>query len=134
MFEVELDGQAKARVELDADALEQIVGNLLGNVEKYAADGGRVRVATVQQGETTTITVSDRGPGVPEGRREAVFEPFRRLSDKLTDGVAGTGIGLAIARDLARMHGGDVRCVPASRGACFQVELHTPRVSDGEAS
>ncbi len=93
---------------VDADALEQMVGNLVGNVEKYAAGGGQVFVTARQQGEQLLITVRDLGPGIPADRHDDVFAPFVRLSDRLTDGVAGTGIGLTIARELARLHGGDL--------------------------
>ena len=117
---------APGRVRFDADALEQILGNLLGNVEKYAASGGRLAVTSHQEGETTTITVADSGPGIPPSHRERVFEPFHRVSNKLTDGVSGTGIGLAIARQLARLHGGDLTLEPSDEGACFRVVLTTP--------
>ena len=120
------DGQAAATVRLDPDALEQILGNLFANVEKYAASGGLMEVASRQDAGRTTITVADRGPGLPEAQRETVFRPFTRLSSKLTDGATGTGIGLAIARELARLHGGDLTLEPSDAGARFQVVLHTP--------
>jgi signal transduction histidine kinase len=113
-------------VEFDRDAVEQILGNLFSNVEKYAASGGRMEVTSTQQGTTTSIVVSDRGPGIPKGQEERIFAPFHRLSNKLSDGVAGTGIGLSIARDLARKHGGDLRVVPSAAGASFLLELQTP--------
>jgi signal transduction histidine kinase len=117
---------AGATVEFDRDAVEQILGNLFSNVEKYAASGGRMEVTSTQQGTTTSIVVSDRGPGIPKGQEERIFAPFHRLSNKLSDGVAGTGIGLSIARDLARKHGGDLRVVPSAAGASFLLELQTP--------
>jgi len=127
---VQLDLHAPDRVLVDADAVEQILANLLSNVEKYARSGGEVRVTTRRDGDVTTVTVADRGPGIPAAHREDVFLPFRRLSDKLSDGAAGTGIGLDIARQLARLHGGDLRLVDpgvAAPGARFALTLHTPR-------
>jgi len=121
---------ARATVKFDADALEQILGNLFGNVEKYAASGGMMEVASRQDGEKTIIAVSDRGPGISKDQRERIFEPFHRVSNKLTDGVTGTGIGLAIARDLARLHGGDLVLIPSDEGACFEVTLRTPAPSE----
>lgn len=129
---VELDLQAPAPARLDADAIGQILGNLLGNVEKYAAQGGLARVGTRQDGDRLTLTVEDRGPGIPARNRERIFEPFFRQSDALDDGVAGTGIGLGIARTLARLHGGDLVLAPSARGATFVTTLHAPRV-DPEA-
>lgn len=118
---------AAAPVEFDRDAVEQILGNLFSNVEKYAASGGWMEVATRQAGATTTITVTDRGPGIPRGQEERVFAPFQRLSNRLSDGVTGTGIGLTIARELARRHGGELSVVPLDSGACLEVRLHAPQ-------
>lgn len=74
-------------------------------------------------GNRSTITVSDQGSGIPSAERERIFEPFYRISDKLTDGVAGTGLGLALSRDLARLHGGDLRLIDSDAGACFELTL-----------
>jgi signal transduction histidine kinase len=117
---------AGGTVEFDRDALEQILGNLFSNVEKYAASGAKMEVTSRQEGDRTWIDVADAGPGIPKGQAEKVFEPFHRISNKVSDGVTGTGIGLSIARDLARRHGGDVKLLPSGRGACFRVELSTP--------
>jgi signal transduction histidine kinase len=108
---------------LDADALDQILGNLLGNVEKYGGAEGTVRVGCRRDGETIVISVADEGPGVPAAEAERIFRPFYRVSNKLSDGVSGAGIGLAIARELARLHGGDVRLVESGRGAAFEARV-----------
>jgi signal transduction histidine kinase len=128
------DGHAGADVEFDRDAVEQILGNLFSNVEKYAASGGVLEIASRQDGDWTTVAVRDRGPGVPKGQEERIFKPFHRLSNRLSDGVTGTGIGLAIARDLARKHGGDLTVTPSNSGACFVVKLRTPLARAGEGS
>src|SRR6185503_4134452 len=109
---------------------EQILGNLFSNVEKYAAQGGLMEVTSRQNGSTTLIVVADRGPGIPRGQEEKIFDPFHRLSNKLSDGVTGTGIGLSIARELARKHGGDLKAVASDVGACFLLELRTPFVKE----
>jgi len=111
-------------VSVDVDVLEQILVNLFSNVEKYAAAGGVLRVASSQTDKTTTITVSDAGPGIPPRQCDAIFRPFYRSSDRLVD-AAGTGIGLSIARELAQLHGGDLRLVASETGACFEVTLKT---------
>ena len=127
----ELSAGAPTPVLFDADAVEQIVSNLLSNVEKYAAGGGVLAVVTRQRDGWTAVEVSDRGPGVPREARERVFQPFFRLADRPTDGTAGTGIGLAIARDLARSHGGDLTVEDAEPGrrppgARFVLRIPTP--------
>jgi signal transduction histidine kinase len=119
-------------VQMDADVVEQILGNLFSNVEKYALAGQLLEVTSRQEGDRTVIRVADRGPGIPPGKADAVFRPFVRLSDRLTDGVSGTGLGLTITRDLARLHGGDVTLEPSAVGACFQVVLHTRPEIEGE--
>ena len=124
-IKVTFDGKAGATVELDDDAVEQILLNLFSNVAKYAASGKTLRAETRQEGARTTIEVADDGPGIPAHEREKIFQPFYRLSDKI-EGVAGTGIGLTIARELARVHGGDLKLLKSTSGCRFQVELHTP--------
>lgn len=129
-----LDLAAGAPVSLDPDAVEQILANLLGNVAKYAPGSGGVRITSRQADGRTVVTVADAGPGVPAAHRERIFEPFHRVSDRLTDGVAGTGIGLDIARRLARLHGGELRLVASTHGATFALELATPEHRGGDPS
>jgi signal transduction histidine kinase len=117
--------QAKDDVLVDGDALGQILGNLLSNVEKYAG-GAAAQLETRLDGELTRVTVRDGGAGIPAEQRRRVFEPFARLSAALDEGVSGTGIGLGIARDLARLHGGDLKLAPTESGACFELTLKTP--------
>ena len=122
-IDIALDLAAPQPFPFDPDGLEQIIGNLLNNIEKYAAGGQVAEISSRQDERTTLIRVADRGPGIPEGTRESVFEPFVRLSDRLTEGVSGTGIGLSIARELARLHGGELRLLAVENGACFELEL-----------
>lgn len=120
---VELDLHAPEPRSLDPDAAGQILGNLIGNVEKYAAAGQWLGVSVRTDEARVVFQVSDRGPGIPVAARERVFAPFERLDDRLSEGVSGTGIGLTIARELARLHGGDVCLLPSETGACFEVTL-----------
>lgn len=120
---------AGADVQLDPDILEQILNNLLSNVEKYAATGERLEISSWQQAEFSYIRIQDYGPGIARRERERIFRPFYRISSKLNDGIAGTGIGLTITRELARLHGGELELVASDQGACFQVSLYTPHSS-----
>lgn len=149
---IEFRAGAAGKVLFDRDALDQILGNLFSNVEKYAAGGGTLMVESRGAGggggvwggagaarpvgesdSVTVITVSDRGPGISREHRRRVFEPFYRVSNRLTDGVTGTGIGLSIARDLARLHGGDLALVDSAEGAAFRLTLATPEVDESPA-
>lgn len=123
-IEIQATCTATEPVHADADVVGQIVANLISNVEKYAADGGFLQVETEQRDDVTLVRVSDRGPGIPAAQRDKIFRPFYRISDKLADGVTGTGIGLSIARELARLHGGDLQLLPGERGACFQLVVN----------
>ncbi|MFT6408244.1 MAG: signal transduction histidine kinase [Arenicella sp.] len=124
-IEIETQLDTQTPVMLDSELLEQILNNLFSNVEKYAADGGLTRVVSKLDGTQTTILVCDAGQGIPVASREKIFEPFERGSDSLVEGVSGTGIGLSIARDLCRLHGGDLMLIDSDKGACFQVTLLT---------
>lgn len=115
---------AHVTVLADHDAVARILTNLLTNAVKFSPEGTTVTV-TVRRGErTAVIEVSDEGPGVPPGQRALVFERFYRGT---TDGRArrpGTGIGLAVVKDLAGRLGGSVRIVDApTGGGVFRVEL-----------
>ncbi|GEP44952.1 sensor histidine kinase [Brevifollis gellanilyticus] len=98
----------------DPDAIEQILGNLISNVDKYAAYGKYIAVRTEQDVEKSVarVIVEDRGPGIPLSKRNMVFEPFERLRSDLNEGVSGTGIGLTISRELAELHGGSLDVCP----------------------
>ncbi len=126
-FNIETDFNAPGRVMADRDALEQILCNLISNVEKYAAEGAWIGITTQQSADTTTLRVCDHGPGVPPKMREMIFKPFHRLSNRVNEGASGTGIGLSISRELARLHGGDLKVEPTDRGSCFAVTLKTPK-------
>lgn len=117
---------------LDGDALAQIAANLLSNVEKYAAGCEVTIIATFAGGEFA-LQVADTGPGIPAQAADRIFQPFERLSSRLTEGVTGTGLGLAIARELAIHMGGTLRLLPSTRGAVFELrvpaaEVQAPRI------
>jgi signal transduction histidine kinase len=111
----------------DADALSQIIVNLLSNAEKYS-NGGKEIILQLAQKQSplphAEIKILDRGSGVPRGCEEKVFEKFYRAHDSLSSGVQGSGLGLTIARQIARAHGGDVVCEPRDGGgSCFALRL-----------
>ncbi len=89
-------------------ALRRIVGNLLENARRYS-DGEPVTLRLVCGERMIRVDVLDRGPGIPPAHREAVFQPFYRLEGSRSKEGGGSGLGLAIARQLADVHGWDIR-------------------------
>ena len=123
-IEIQLDCADETPFHLDPDFLEQILGNLISNVEKYAASGGLLKIESRVQNNLLTIDVSDAGPGIDSAKLDAVFEPFARLSNDISY-AAGTGIGLSIARELAQLHGGDLVLIDSEHGCLFRTTLQS---------
>ena len=111
----------------DADALSQIIVNLLSNAEKYSGDRKEITLELHRRESPlpyAEVRVLDRGSGVPRGSGEKIFEKFYRAHDSLSSGIQGSGLGLTIARQIARAHGGDVVYEPrAGGGSCFILRL-----------
>ncbi|RLS68129.1 MAG: sensor histidine kinase, partial [Planctomycetota bacterium] len=125
-IEIQVSGESGTDLWLDPDFVEQILGNLISNVEKYAAAGRHLKIQVAVSSEYATIDVIDAGPGIPTAHRASVFQPFSRLSSDLRAST-GTGIGLSITRELARLHGGDVELKDSATGCWFQVRLKSQR-------
>lgn len=112
----------------DQARLGQVLANLLDNARRHTSDGGRVTVR-VTAGSRASVVVADTGPGVPAADRERIFDRLVRLDEARSADAGGAGLGLAIARGIARAHGGDLRCVdpPDGTGAAFTLTLPTSR-------
>ncbi len=108
-------------VQADPDALARVLRNLLDNAVRHAA--ARVVLTVRRRGEHAELLVRDDGPGVPAAQRDLVFDRFARLDDGRARDEGGTGLGLPIARELARAEGGDVVLLPTGPGATFVVRL-----------
>ena len=115
--EVRLDVKPELSVKADARKVKQVVINLVQNAIDVTAQGGAVDVVVAPRGEGAMVSVLDRGPGVKD--LERVFEPG------VTTKEQGNGLGLTIARLLARQHGGDVRLAPREGGGTV-AELSLP--------
>jgi signal transduction histidine kinase len=115
----------------DRDALRQMVLNLLDNAVKYGGRPQTVTVGTMTRGDRVRVSIDDEGEGVPERDRERVWRSFYRLDRHANSAVAGSGIGLYVVRELARLHGGDTWIEDAPRkGARIVIELNAaPRAA-----
>lgn len=108
----------------DRDAISQVLVNLVSNAEKYGGDAKEIAVTLTRREGNALIQVLDRGPGVPRGAEKKIFEQFYRAHDSLNSGIQGAGLGLTLARQIARSHGGDVGyAARAGGGSCFEVRL-----------
>jgi signal transduction histidine kinase len=111
----------------DADALAQVLVNLLSNAEKYSNGRKQIEIRTARHESPlpyAEVQVLDRGLGVPSGCEEKIFEKFYRAHDSLSSGIQGSGLGLTLARQIARAHGGDVVYEPREGGgSCFSLRL-----------
>lgn len=119
---VRVDAAEGAVVEGSRQQLARVVGNLLDNAQRHADT--RITATVRVAGDAVLLSVDDDGPGVPEAERDRVFERFVRLDDARSRDAGGAGLGLAIARDVARRHGGDLAVdAPPGGGARFTLGL-----------
>lgn len=121
--ELEIKPGANSEVFGNARLLRRMIRNLLENAKRYG-EGSPVS-ATIGAGEVNRIVleVCDRGPGIPEAEREKIFEPFFRRAGG-SEAHGGVGLGLALVRQIATHHGGNVICTGREGGgACFRAEL-----------
>ena len=118
---IEIDADPGLVAEVDVDALDRIVSNLILNAFRYGEPPVTVRATQIL--DVLHVTVEDTGPGVPEEFVPQLFDRFARGAAGAT-GATGTGLGLAIARSYARAHSGEVSYRPAApRGAAFELTL-----------
>lgn len=121
--EVRVAREAGVVVEADVVRLGQVIRNLVSNAAKFSPPGAPIEVTVGATNDAATVTVRDHGPGVPEERRSELFRRFARLGTT----TEGMGLGLHLARAIARAHGGDVTYEPApGGGAGFTVALPLP--------
>ncbi|HEY2083599.1 MAG TPA: HAMP domain-containing sensor histidine kinase [Verrucomicrobiae bacterium] len=114
-------------VRADTDAIAQVIVNLLSNAEKYSNGEKKITIeASRRDGPLpcAEVRILDHGPGVPRGCEEKIFEKFYRAHDSLSSGIQGSGLGLTLARQIARAHGGDVIYEPRKAGgSSFSLRL-----------
>ena len=111
--------------EVNSDGVRRIVAILLDNAMKYTSAGGTVSVAVGEAGDRFEISVTDTGAGIPEAELSRIFERFYRVDASRDRKTGGFGLGLAIARQLAQGHGGDI-IATSTEGAGSQFVLKLP--------
>lgn len=107
---IHLDAAPHSLVRGDRDALTQVIWNLLSNAEKYAPDGEEILVEIrPDESGSVTLAVHDRGPGISGSNQRRIFEKFYRVDDSIDSGVEGSGIGLALCRQIIEQLGGTIQ-------------------------
>ena len=100
--------------------MHRALDNLILNAIENTPPRGSIEVTAEHHAGKLRLLVRDTGQGVPDSVRERLFEPF------ITGRAEGTGLGLAVVREIARAHGGEARLVPTSEGAEFEIEVPWP--------
>lgn len=108
----------------DRDKLAAALHNLLNNAVKYTPSGGKITVSARQDGDRFVIDISDTGFGIPAEDQPRIFERFFRASDPRVSKITGTGLGLALSREVARLHGGELTFKSEhNRGTTFTLQV-----------
>ena len=116
----------------DEDRLQQILHNLIGNAVKFT-DSGSVRVRAIDEGGRVRVQVIDTGPGIAEEDRERIFESFEQVEESATRVHGGTGLGLAVTRNLVQLHGGGIDLESrVGQGSIFSFSLQSATASEAE--
>ena len=108
----------------DPDRTIQVLVNLLSNAVKHAPSGSAVEISAGREGDMAAVSIRDHGPGIPSHKVDFIFEPFTQLDGSDTRRIAGTGLGLTIARALAEKQGGTIRVSSREgEGATFTLTM-----------
>lgn len=122
------DADLPAEVEADEHRSMQVLRNLLANAARFSPVGGVIAVSVRREANGPgnafwVVDVRDEGPGIAEADLEAVFAKFVQVRGHRSKAEGGTGLGLTIARQIARAHGGDLRALPSTQGAWLELKL-----------
>ncbi|MGZ9075355.1 MAG: sensor histidine kinase, partial [Burkholderiaceae bacterium] len=127
---------APLHLRADGTRLTQIICNLLTNAVKYTPAGGRIQLAAqeVHERSEVEVRVLDTGIGIPAAELHRIFDMFVRVNDLNAESCAGLGIGLALARQLATLHGGSITAHSDGPGLGSEFVLTLPVAGGGSAS
>jgi signal transduction histidine kinase len=122
-------------VAVDLERIQTILTNLLDNAIKYSPEGGEVRIVVGGDGDSAEVAVVDHGVGIADHDLPTLFTRFGRVMNPVVAHVPGTGLGLYLSRELARLHGGDIvaSAVPG-KGSTFTLRLPRSHVADSTAA
>ena len=113
-------------LDADPERLDQLLGNLLDNAVKYSDPGGTIELAVERDGAEVRVRVTDTGIGIPAGALPTLFEPFTQAVGPERVGRGGLGLGLALVRSLAALHGGTIEAASDGEGRGSEFTLRLP--------
>jgi two-component system osmolarity sensor histidine kinase EnvZ len=119
---IQLDAEEDLRLTLRPEAMRRCLTNLIGNAQRHAKS---IWVAAAYRGDAVEITIDDDGSGIPPDKREEVFRPFYRIDSSRNPATGGIGLGLTIARDVMRSHGGELTLSESPQGG-LRASLRLP--------
>jgi signal transduction histidine kinase len=118
------------KMSVDAEAMQRVLRNLLDNAVKYSPNARKIDVSLARDEHHVTIAVRDRGLGIPAAEQRAIFDRFVRGSESLALRIPGTGIGLAMVRQIVQAHGGEILLESApGAGSVFTIQLPATRLA-----
>ena len=117
-------------VNVDPELIRRLLANLLDNAVKYCPPGSAIELTGERAAENVLVSVTDNGPGLPEDDVNRLFDPFRRGDKK--EGVTGVGLGLAVSRMIARVHGAQLIAKNNADGPGATFTLILPAVREDE--
>nr|WP_245352896.1 HAMP domain-containing sensor histidine kinase [Clostridium punense] len=131
-IELTFDTEIEERITgCDPYAFERIMLNLLSNAVKFTPAGGKIEVNLFDKKDRILITVSDTGQGIPEEKLEVIFDRFRQATDFNTRNHEGSGIGLALVKELVKLHGGSISVKSKyGLGTTFIIEIPIKIIED----
>jgi signal transduction histidine kinase len=135
-FDVSYQGpdEPLPEVEVDANAIDRAVANLLDNAVKYSDGDRAIQVRLDRSDDEAVISVTDHGIGIPRDEQEKIFERFHRVSTGLVHDVKGSGLGLSLVRHIAEAHGGSVTVESeVGKGSTFSIHLPLRRPEGDDA-
>ena len=133
-FDVSYQGpdEPLPEIEVDPNAIDRAVANLLDNAVKYSDGDRAIQVRLDRSDNEAVISVTDHGIGIPRDQQDKIFDRFHRVSTGLVHDVKGSGLGLSLVRHIAEAHGGTVTVESeVGRGSTFTIHLPLKR-SEGE--
>ena len=113
-------------INADGGALDKVFVNLVGNALKFTEPGGRVTISARRAADAIRIAVKDSGVGIPQAKLESVFDRFAQVDDSATRRHEGTGIGLALAKEMVDLHGGRIWAASDGEGRGTTIHISLP--------